>query len=1213
MPQTSGEERANPDCKIMTFRPTFEEFKDFSSYIGYMESQGAHRAGLAKVIPPKEWCPAKQYDKVEDMTIPAPIQQMVTGQQGLYQQYNIQKKPLTVKEYRKLAESDKYRTPRHIDYEDLERKYWKNITFIQPIYGADISGSLYDPGVKEWNINSLNTILDLINEDYGIKIEGVNTAYLYFGMWKTTFAWHTEDMDLYSINYVHFGAPKSWYAIPPEHGRRLERLACGFFPGSFQSCSQFLRHKMTLISPYTLKQYGIPFDKITQEPGEFMITFPYGYHCGYNHGFNCAESTNFATMRWIDYGKRAKPCACRKDGVKINMDTFVKNFQPEQYDQWKSGKQIIHIPDVDGAHRPSHSHESLGKRVSPNNDQRKRKNVSTTAARRHPITHPDKDSKSKDTKATKKRGRPKKEETKTSAEVKVEVKTEEDVPPALVPERLPSIQEELEQIKEKPAPQTEVVRVKQEPEDPLPARPQPVISSEKLVLTAKTSQVKVESTEDRSPPVLKPEERLPPFLKREDPLPSPEPPRKKLCAGNGATTPSKEPEMPTLISDNEIVDIVEISSTGQTEWQASQSSSTAGIPVIKKMSKPLRRHPISKAPPKSPTSVTKQESSDEDLPFGIEESLDTWMQSMAGLWVSSPPNFPLEKMHNDKMSKQDPYCAVCSLFKPYNTVHPDAPSGSNPYTCRLPRPVGYAARSLVLIPELCFAACSVSPSPLGSNPLIDANLRSIVLKCQQCSLQVHASCYGVSDPELHVGHWTCSRCEAEAWDAQCCLCVMRGGALKATTTGRWAHIICAIAVQEVSFESVQARGPINTSKVPNARIRLKCCYCKKIMKKGVNMGACIQCSAGKCALSFHVTCAHAAGMAMEPGDWPFSVYVICQRHTCNRERTRNRPLTDISVGQSVIAKHKNGRYYQCQVIGLTSQTFFEVNFDDGSYSNNLFPQDIESHNCERDGPPLEGTPVTVRWTDGILYNAVFVGYSTVTMYQVEFEDGSQLTVKREDVYTEDEDLPRRVRSRLVRTQGQGQVVPPRSIASEQTLSSEGATGYTKTSCPLRPATANFQSEAMGGWDHMMPPSMESSARYREMGSSRSGRRSFGSVEETFGSAYGGQNAAQHTVASGAGFGYESEASSVGRMPGQFGLGAGMGQQPGMGMMNSAVFGSAPVFYQPSFLGFQYYPQQMDRLEPPQPVSGYYGSELSPHLMELYAMVPDAHSSSDGRK
>jgi len=35
-----------------------------------------------------------------------------------------------------------------------------------------------------------------------------------------------------------------------------------------------------------------------------MITFPFSYHSGYNHGYNCAESTNFATKRWIEYGKR---------------------------------------------------------------------------------------------------------------------------------------------------------------------------------------------------------------------------------------------------------------------------------------------------------------------------------------------------------------------------------------------------------------------------------------------------------------------------------------------------------------------------------------------------------------------------------------------------------------------------------------------------------------------------------------------------------------------------------------------------------------------------------------------------------------------------------------------------------------------------------------------------------------------------------------------
>ena len=46
------------------------------------------------------------------------------------------------------------------------------------------------------------------------------------------------------------------------------------------------------------------FVQITQEAGEFMITFPFSYHSGYNHGYNCAESTNFATERWIEYGKR---------------------------------------------------------------------------------------------------------------------------------------------------------------------------------------------------------------------------------------------------------------------------------------------------------------------------------------------------------------------------------------------------------------------------------------------------------------------------------------------------------------------------------------------------------------------------------------------------------------------------------------------------------------------------------------------------------------------------------------------------------------------------------------------------------------------------------------------------------------------------------------------------------------------------------------------
>ena len=61
-----------------------------------------------------------------------------------------------------------------------------------------------------------------------------------------------------------------------------------------------------------------------------MITFPLGYHSGFNTGFNIAESTNFATERWVEYGKRATRCYCRPDTVQISMETFVKRLQPDR-------------------------------------------------------------------------------------------------------------------------------------------------------------------------------------------------------------------------------------------------------------------------------------------------------------------------------------------------------------------------------------------------------------------------------------------------------------------------------------------------------------------------------------------------------------------------------------------------------------------------------------------------------------------------------------------------------------------------------------------------------------------------------------------------------------------------------------------------------------------------------------------------------------------
>jgi [histone H3]-trimethyl-L-lysine9/36 demethylase len=115
---------------------------------------------------------------------------------GLYQQVNVPLKSMNVSDFRDLANSRQYATPPHRSFDDLERIYWENATNHAGIYGADVCGSITDTDVDHWNITKLATILDVVSEDYNISIDGVNSAYLYFGMWKTTFAWHTEDMDL---------------------------------------------------------------------------------------------------------------------------------------------------------------------------------------------------------------------------------------------------------------------------------------------------------------------------------------------------------------------------------------------------------------------------------------------------------------------------------------------------------------------------------------------------------------------------------------------------------------------------------------------------------------------------------------------------------------------------------------------------------------------------------------------------------------------------------------------------------------------------------------------------------------------------------------------------------------------------------------------------------------------------------------------------------
>ncbi|KAI0397147.1 hypothetical protein F5Y17DRAFT_12407 [Xylariaceae sp. FL0594] len=215
--------------------------------------------------------------------------------------------------------------------EELERIYWKTLTYAPPLYGADVLGTLFDDSTECWNLNKLPNLLDVL----GTKVPGVNTAYLYLGMWKATFAWHLEDVDLYSINYLHFGAPKQWYSISQGDARRFEAAMKSIWPTDAKACDQFLRHKAFLISPSHLQQYfNIKVNKCVSYPGEFVVTYPYGYHSGYNLGYNCAEAVNFALDSWLPMGKIAKKCECAQaqDSVWIDVYEIERKLRGEETD-----------------------------------------------------------------------------------------------------------------------------------------------------------------------------------------------------------------------------------------------------------------------------------------------------------------------------------------------------------------------------------------------------------------------------------------------------------------------------------------------------------------------------------------------------------------------------------------------------------------------------------------------------------------------------------------------------------------------------------------------------------------------------------------------------------------------------------------------------------------------------------------------------------------
>ncbi|KAJ8105673.1 hypothetical protein OPT61_g10036 [Boeremia exigua] len=175
----------------------------------------------------------------------------------------------------------------------------------------------------------------------------------------------------------------------------------------------------------------------------------------------------------------------------------------------------------------------------------------------------------------------------------------------------------------------------------------------------------------------------------------------------------------------------------------------------------------------------------------------------------------------------------------------------------------------------------------------DCENTNAIVFCDGCDLAVHQECYGV--PFIPEGQWLCRRCQLVGRGTPaselpgCIFCPNGDGAFKQTTAMKWAHLLCAMWIPEVSLGNVTFQEPVqDVEKVPKTRWKLSCYICKQ------KMGACIQCGHKSCFEAFHVTCARKARLClrMKPSQSsnPLDSTVLkayCDRHTPNDWRREN--------------------------------------------------------------------------------------------------------------------------------------------------------------------------------------------------------------------------------------------------------------------------------------------------------------------------------------
>uniref|UniRef100_A0A3B3QDW9 Lysine-specific demethylase 5A n=1 Tax=Paramormyrops kingsleyae TaxID=1676925 RepID=A0A3B3QDW9_9TELE len=223
--------------------------------------------------------------------------------------------------------SDYFNMPVHmVPTELVEKEFWRLVSSIEEDviveYGADISSKEVGSGFpmrdskrrllsdeeeyanSGWNLNNMPVLEQSVLAHINADISGMKVPWLYVGMCFSSFCWHIEDHWSYSINFLHWGEPKTWYGVPAHAAEQLEAVMKKLAPELFDSQPDLLHQLVTIMNPNVLMEHGVPVFRTNQCAGEFVVTFPRAYHSGFNQGYNFAEAVNFCTADWLPMGRQ---------------------------------------------------------------------------------------------------------------------------------------------------------------------------------------------------------------------------------------------------------------------------------------------------------------------------------------------------------------------------------------------------------------------------------------------------------------------------------------------------------------------------------------------------------------------------------------------------------------------------------------------------------------------------------------------------------------------------------------------------------------------------------------------------------------------------------------------------------------------------------------------------------------------------------------------